>query len=131
GGKTIRRKQLRHELAFGKVRPNEFEIRECLELRDSGLLQMRIVIGIEVVEADHVIAVRQQPPRDMHADEPGRSGDENRLLQARSFQVTGDAPVRASCPAPFALGCWCFGLYKKQNAKGVDSNDRSAAEGAH
>jgi hypothetical protein len=90
GGKTIRRKQLRHELAFGKVRPDEFEIRGCLELRDPGLFQMGIVISIEVVEADHLIAVRQQPPRDMHADKPGRSGDKHRLLQLRSFPATGD-----------------------------------------
>src|SRR5262245_23011403 len=57
GGKAIRRKQLRHELALGKVGPDEFEIRECLKLRDPGLFQMRIVIGIEVVETDHLMAV--------------------------------------------------------------------------
>jgi hypothetical protein len=91
-------------LALGKVRPDELEIREGFELRDPGLLQMRIVIGIEVVEADHVIPVRQQPSCHMHADEPGRSGDENRLLQVRSFQVTGDVPRPSKPCAPFVLG---------------------------
>ena len=66
---------------------------ERLELRDPGLLQARIVIGIEVVEADHVVPVRQQAPRDVHADESGRPGDENRLLQDTSFRVARSAAV--------------------------------------
>lgn len=101
---AIRRKQLRHALALGNVRPDELEIRERLELCDPRLLQMRIVIGVEVVEAHHVMPVRQQAPRDMHADEPGRSSDENRLVQVRSFQVSGDVSRPSEPSAPFALG---------------------------
>jgi hypothetical protein len=33
------------------------------------------------------VSVRQQAPRNVHADESGRPGDENRLLQSMSFRV--------------------------------------------
>ena len=34
-----------------------------------------IVVGIEVVDTDHPVPIRQQAAGDMHADEPGRAGD--------------------------------------------------------
>ena len=80
-------KQFRHGPAVGDIDLLELEIGECLELRDPRLLETRVVIGIEVIEADHVVSVHQQPPRNVHADESGRSGDENRLLQSTSFRV--------------------------------------------
>ena len=86
-GKAMRSEQFRHRPAIGNIDLLELEIGECLELRDPGLLETRIVIGIEVIEADHVVSVRQQPPRNVHADKAGRSGDENRLLQSTSFRV--------------------------------------------
>jgi hypothetical protein len=44
---------------------------ECLEFCDAGLFQARIVIGVEIIEAHHLVSVRQLPPRDVHADEAG------------------------------------------------------------
>jgi hypothetical protein len=81
-GKAMRSEQLRHGPAVGNIDLLELEIGPCLELRDSGLLETRVVIGTEAIEADHVVSVRQQPPRNVHADKSGRSGDENRLLQS-------------------------------------------------
>src|SRR5438034_33079 len=93
GGKAMCRKQLRHGLAIGNVHLLEFEVRERLELRDPGPLETRIVIGIEVIEAHHVMSLRQQAVRDVHADESGCPGDENKLLQASSFQGTRSRPL--------------------------------------
>ena len=87
GRKAMRGKQFRHGLAIANIHLREFEIGERFELRDAGLLQTRIVVGVEVVDAHHVVPVRQQAPRNMHADESGRSGDENGLLQPGSFLV--------------------------------------------
>ena len=79
-GKAVRREQIRHRLAVGEV--------DLLELGKPGTrrarasracLQCRIVVVIEVVEADHLVPVREQPLRHVHADEAGRTGDENRV----------------------------------------------------
>ncbi len=86
-GKAMGSEQFRHGPPVGNIDLVELEIGECLEFRDPGLLETRIVIGIEVVDAHHVVSVRQQAPRDVHADESGRPGDENRLLQSTSFRV--------------------------------------------
>ena len=86
GGKAMRSKQLGDRLPVCDVDPLELEFRERLEVLDPGLLQVWIVIGIEVIDAHHVMPLPQQAVRDMHADESGRPGDENRLLQASSSQ---------------------------------------------
>ena len=92
----MRREQCRHRLAVGDVDLLEPEVRKRLELREPGLFQPRIVIGIEVVEADDVVPVRQQAPRDVHADEPGRSGDENQFSQDTS-PFSGFASAQCLC----------------------------------
>ena len=53
-------------------------------------LQSRIVIVVEIVEADDRLAGFQQPPRHVHADEACRSGYEN---------WTWDMPGLRPCPA--------------------------------
>src|SRR5215831_4732470 len=59
GRKAMRRKQRRYGFALANVHLDEFEIGEHLELREPSLLKPRIVIGIEVIEAHHVVSVRQ------------------------------------------------------------------------
>src|ERR1700704_831582 len=111
-GKSVRREQVRHRLAIGDIDALEPEIGRCLELRDARLFQARIIVGIEVVDADDVVAVRQQAPCDVHADEPGRTGDENRAWQASSFPAVS----RDVLPL-FALGSRRYVQYKTRNAK--------------
>ena len=48
-----------------------------LEVGQAGGLQRRVVVGVEVVEAHDLVAARQQPARQVEADEAGRAGDEN------------------------------------------------------
>jgi hypothetical protein len=46
-------------------------------LLQAGQLQARVVVVVEVVDADYLVAAREQNLGDMHADETGRAGDEN------------------------------------------------------
>ena len=87
---------------------------ETPELRQPRLFEPRIVIRVEVVEADHVVPIRQQAAGDMHADEPGRSGDENHVrqdspffrLRRRSAQATPyAAPTPHVCARPIRGSC--------------------------
>ena len=48
-----------------------------LEPRQPRVLQLDVVVVVEVVEADHLVAARQQALRDVHADEAGGAGDED------------------------------------------------------
>src|SRR5262249_5404127 len=110
GRKAMRSKQVGDRLSVRDVDPRKRELRERLELLDAGLLQVRIVISIEVVDTHHIMPVRYQAARDMHADKSGRPGDENRLPQANSLQRTrlwprpGEPPSRRLRSADAA---WC------------------------
>jgi hypothetical protein len=84
--KAMRCEQFRRGLAFGDVHLLEPEAGKRAELRDASFLEPRIIIGIEIVDPDHVVAVRQQAAGNMHADESGRTGDENRPCHDHPFQ---------------------------------------------
>ena len=58
------------------------EVRVSGEFGQAGFLQLRVIVGIEVVERDDGAAVGEQTPRDVKADEAGRASDENRLHRA-------------------------------------------------
>ena len=86
-GKAMDREQVGHALAVGDIHPLEPEIGICPELCNASVLQPGIVVGIEIVDAHHIMPLHRQSTGDMHADEPGCPGDENRLPQDRSFRV--------------------------------------------
>ncbi len=48
-------------VGLGDVHAHQLEIRPLLERPDPGLLERRIVIGVEVVDADDLLAAVQQP----------------------------------------------------------------------
>jgi hypothetical protein len=50
---------------------------EARELGEPRLLQRRVVVVVDVVDADDGFAARHQRARHMHADEPGRAGDDD------------------------------------------------------
>ena len=81
--KPVHREQRRHGAAIGNVDLLEAEAWKSPQHGEAGVLEARIVVGVEIVEADHVMSVLQQAARDMHADEPGRAGDENRRWRSR------------------------------------------------
>mmetsp|Transcript_59449 Transcript_59449/g.140639 ORF Transcript_59449/g.140639 Transcript_59449/m.140639 type:complete len:306 (+) Transcript_59449:1652-2569(+) len=69
-------KQLGHALAVGHVHLHEAEARLAVQARQAVLLELGAVVVVEVVQAHHFVAARQQDLADMHADEAGGAGDE-------------------------------------------------------
>src|SRR5262249_24844795 len=77
----MRSEQIGHAVAVGNVELLKLEIGKTLELSHTPLFQARIVVGIEIVEAQYLAAVRQQAAHDVHPDEAGSAGDKDRIRQ--------------------------------------------------
>ncbi len=60
-GKPVRREQRGHRVAVCEIGLLEAKLRERRKLREPRLLQSRIVVGVEVVEADNTAPLLQQP----------------------------------------------------------------------
>jgi hypothetical protein len=73
---TVAREQVGHGRAVGQVDALEAELRAALEPRQPLALEPDVVVVVEVVDADHAVAARQQALRDAGADEAGDAGDE-------------------------------------------------------
>ena len=82
GVEAIGGKQFAKRRAIGDVALLEVEIRVSGEFGQAGFLQLRVIVGIEIVERDDGAAVGEQTPRDVKADEAGRPSDQNRLHRA-------------------------------------------------
>ncbi len=67
-----------HRRAVGDVDGVEAERRLPGQAVQSGLLQAHVVIAVEVVDADHLLAAGQQRHGDMVTDEPGSPSQQNR-----------------------------------------------------
>src|SRR5262245_19617079 len=80
---TMRLEQACHPVAIGKVELDETQATRFGEFGASRLLQRGIIIGIHVVETDHVAAVAQQTLRNMKTDKPGGAGHENGAINHR------------------------------------------------
>ena len=79
-GKAVRGEQLRHRRRGRRCRSARTGTADdVLSSATRAAFRRRIVVGIEIVDPDARLAVRQQPPRDVHADEAGRAGDQNGL----------------------------------------------------
>src|SRR5438552_9883158 len=64
-----------HSFPVGNVDLNEVETVVLGEPRQSCLLQGNVVVVVEVVQPENIVAAREQPLRDMHPDESCRSCD--------------------------------------------------------
>ena len=74
--KRVLGEQPRHGFAVGDIQLDERKAVTPAELGQSGPLQVRIVIGVEIIDADHFIAAVKQLPGDVIADETGSARDE-------------------------------------------------------
>ena len=90
--------QLGHRRAIGEIGLHESETRIGAQDIEPRLLERRIVIGVEIVEADDVAALAQQPARDMKADEARRTRDQYCPIRHRIPKAIGAAP-RGGLPA--------------------------------
>src|ERR1700730_17721701 len=74
-------KQCRGGLAVGEIEAVKGEILELAQDREPRLLERRIAIGIEAVDAHDGAAALKQPARQAKADEARRTGDQNRMVR--------------------------------------------------
>ena len=74
-GEPMLGKQGRHAGAVGEIEPDEAEAGKLCEFGEPRVFQRRIVIGVEIVDADDGAAAFQQTPADVIADETGGAGD--------------------------------------------------------
>ncbi len=74
---ALAREQRLHARAVGQVEPLEAKARLPLQLAEPGLLECRVVVIVEVVDAGDRVTARQQALRGVHADEAGRAGEQD------------------------------------------------------
>ena len=68
--------QARHPVAVRQLHPLEAEAVAPLQPRQPRLLEARVVVGVHVVDPQHLVAARQQAFGEVVADEAGGAGDE-------------------------------------------------------
>ena len=83
-----------HARRIGEVELVEGEAR-IREPGEAVMLQPRVVIGVQVVEPDHLPAFGEQTQRDGAADETGNAGDEN---AGHTAPGATRASARSACP---------------------------------
>ena len=81
--KAMPRKQRSHRRTIREIGLHEGEVRMPAQDLQPGLLQRRIVIGVEAVEADDVAALSQQLARDVEADKARRPRHQYCLIRHR------------------------------------------------
>ena len=72
---------------------------------EARLLQPRVVVVVQAVDADHPAALAQQPLGQMVADEAGGPGQQDRAVMGEAHRLTGSSRLsvggqRAPDPAP-------------------------------
>src|SRR6266550_4106854 len=75
--KFLSREQLRHRRIVGEIDLHEAERGLLLELGEPRLFERDVVVLVEVVQPDDLIALRQQALRRMKADEARSSRDQD------------------------------------------------------
>lgn len=74
---SLHRKQRVQRRIVGHIGLHETEARQRLQLRQPRLLERRVVVVVQVVQAQHLVAPRQQQLGDVHADEASGAGEED------------------------------------------------------
>src|SRR2546423_7085839 len=77
--KSLSRKEARHRLAVGNIFLLEPEVGKWFELDNPRRFQVRIVIGVKIIQSEDIITLGQQTMGDVHADKAGDTGDQNTL----------------------------------------------------
>src|SRR5450756_257612 len=106
---TVLGKQTSNRRTVGEIELHETKARMLAQDVEPRLLQGRIVIAVEVVQADDIPAFGQELAGDVEADETRRSRDQNCLIRHRipktlrtpfeGHSAGAAAPAEASLPA--------------------------------
>jgi len=104
-GELFGREQGAHGFAFGHVLQHEAETGTAFQLSQTVFLELDVVVVVEVVQANHGVALGQQTVTEMIADEARGSGNENMhavllLAQTKPEALPGQGFALASAAPP-------------------------------
>jgi len=92
------RKEIRYPASVGDVELDEPESGVRREPREARLLQGNVVVVVEVIEAENVVAPREEPLGDVHSDESRCSRDED--FQMNVSCVSSSLVIAEVCEIP-------------------------------
>jgi len=98
-GKPMCREKCRSRGSVGEVQPDELKILRLGQLRETRLLELRIIVVGNAVDADDVATSVEQAARDMKTDEAGSAGDEA-LWPLPAVKSRSSAIPRDCCRTP-------------------------------
>src|SRR5882672_1539487 len=101
--KTMLRKQCGDRRTIREIGRHETELRMAAQDIQTGLLQGRIVVTVEIVEPDNGPALRQQPAGDMKPDKTCRTRDEYCSIRHRAPKGSVPQHQRSGVLLPAAL----------------------------
>jgi hypothetical protein len=117
--------------ALGEVQLAEAEARVPPQLRQPRLLEGDVVVVVEAVDPDEVVAARQQAPADMKADEAGRAGHQDPSHRRASSRADLPSPIRRSAAGPsvMAIGHLIASPIAWPGHSGIDARAHSMDRG--
>src|SRR5690606_40196913 len=93
----------------GDVEPGEGEAGALLQPLEARALERRIVVGVEIVDPDHLLAALKQGEADVEADEAGATGHDDRHASTfsccRGCAPHGHSPDGAPARTGFLAHC--------------------------
>src|SRR5690606_37823605 len=104
---ALLREQIRNAVAVADVELHELEVAVRLEQREPGVLQRDIVVLVQVVETDDLVAALEEPACRMEADKAGRTRHQNLQtcsLRSSAARVYPEAARSCSSRSRFLLG---------------------------
>ncbi len=96
--KSMPCKQRRDRRTIRKIGLRETEPWIFAQVIQPRPLQVRVIVIVQIVEADDLTAFGQQPAGDVKADETRRTRDQNRLIRHHIPNGFGSAPPRRPEP---------------------------------
>ena len=91
------------------------QIQAAAQGRDPVMLDLRIVVVVKVVDADHGIAAREQAARHVGADEAGCAGEQNRHAPNPDLRRSGAGARIVPGEGRCWLRSWCAGGHEAAN----------------
>ena len=113
-GESFGGEQSRHPLPVGKIEPDEAKVRKGRQTRQTVGLERGVVIIVEIVEADDLASLPQQPFGDVIADEARGAGHEVFVRMSPWPADLDGAPGRVNLYPPaeglMRVGCMATGV---------------------
>ena len=104
-GKALFAEQIQQCRLVDDVHFQEAKTRQARKFLEPRLLECYVVVVVEVVDPDHIVAVQAQAPGRMKADKTGSAGDENRHEAFSLEDASSDAVMPLKNHACFMF---CF-----------------------